>query len=305
MKPLFIIGSPRSGTSFLSSLLTPSSYGAPFETQIFIKYNQKLPEYGNLNIFQNFQKLIADITQERPVQQWKIDLNIQEFYQQLNNGNITFNAILNEICLQVSTKTGKKSWGDKTPHYINQIKTINQLFPDAKYLYIIRDGRDVACSLLKKPWGPNNFYTCAVNWQHSNKENSILKTLENNGQLFKIKYEDLLDNTTNISKEIYLFLNETYPEEAITPLLVKTKKGNYYKWRKKMSPRQVDIFNSCAREALELHGYDIPQRKKHLNFFTRLFFLIHDKILYIKHMFIMNVIDGIKIKYFGKQPFSE
>ena len=305
MKPLFIIGSPRSGTTFLSSLLKPSSYGAPFETQFFIKYNQKLPMYGDLNIFQNLEKLIEDISKERPVQQWEIALNTQEIYQQLNKENITFNAVLNQICLKVSAKKGKISWGDKTPQYIDKIETINHLFPEAKYLYIIRDGRDVARSLLKKPWGPNNFYTCAVKWKNSNKENSTLKILEKNGQLLKIKYEDLLDDTINISEKIYLFLNEAYPVKEITPLLIKTRKGNYYKWREKMSAGQLAIYNSCAGETLKLHGYDAPQQQKHLNLFTKLFFLMHDKILYLKHMFIMNVIDGIKIKYLGKQPFSE
>ena len=72
--PIFIIGCPRSGTSLLARFLEPTIYGAPIETHFITKYKKKLSNYGELENFENFNKLLNDILKERPVMQWKINI---------------------------------------------------------------------------------------------------------------------------------------------------------------------------------------------------------------------------------------
>ena len=83
MQNLFIIGSPRSGTTFLASLLKPTRFGAPFETQFILKYLAKLPEYGDIHQPAVFKRLVADICKERAIAQWQVDIDAATLLSQL------------------------------------------------------------------------------------------------------------------------------------------------------------------------------------------------------------------------------
>ena len=72
---LFILGSPRSGTTFLASLLRPTAYGSPFETQFILKYHNKLDSYGDITQLCNLTRLINDISKERAIAQWGVKFN--------------------------------------------------------------------------------------------------------------------------------------------------------------------------------------------------------------------------------------
>lgn len=49
---------------------------------------------------------------------------------------------------------GKKYWVEKTPHTIMMAPFLYMLFPEMKYIHILREPKDTYCSLLKQPWGP-------------------------------------------------------------------------------------------------------------------------------------------------------
>jgi hypothetical protein len=52
-------------------------------------------------------------------------------------------------------RRGKPRWGDKTPEYGHHMIRIRGLLPAARFIHIIRDGRDVACSLRNMWWDPS------------------------------------------------------------------------------------------------------------------------------------------------------
>ena len=151
VSPVFIIGCPRSGTTLLARFLQPTHYGSPVETHFITKYYEKIPKYGALKKKQNFMLLMKDILSERPIMQWKLDIDIEEFWAGLKRYD--YREIIDRLCMMRFTSKGKTSWGDKTPIYILDLEIIYRLFPDAKYLYIVKDGRDVALSLMQVPWG--------------------------------------------------------------------------------------------------------------------------------------------------------
>jgi protein-tyrosine sulfotransferase len=52
------------------------------------------------------------------------------------------------LCMQ---KAGKVRWAEKTPRNIGRIADIFRCFPEARFVHVLRDGRDVACSLRTHP----------------------------------------------------------------------------------------------------------------------------------------------------------
>ena len=303
-KQIFVLGAPRSGTTFLSSLLKNTSFNAPVETHFITKYHKRLSSYGNIRSRDNFDSLVKDILSERPVQQWKLNLDISQLYEDLPE-DFTYADIVNGIILKRKVLQGNHKWGDKTPHYLGDLSILMDLFPEAKYIYIVRDGRDVALSLLEKPWGPNNIYKCAEYWSRLNNQQPLIDDLRNRGQLHFVKYEELLDNTRACILDIYGFLGETISEADLSSLSQSVQSNNYDKWKTDMTATQLRIFEAIAKNDLATFGYQVVNQDPKVTPLETFFFQVHEKVHRAWFLFDANVIDGFKIKYLGKEPFNE
>lgn len=63
----------------------------------------------------------------------------------------------------VAQEAGKPAWIEQTPPNVVAAETLHAIFPRMKLIHMIRDGRDVACSVVRKPWGPSSV-TSAIGW---------------------------------------------------------------------------------------------------------------------------------------------
>jgi hypothetical protein len=59
---------------------------------------------------------------------------------------------------------GKPRWGDKTPPYLHRMQLIQRLLPEARFVHLIRDGRDVALSHQGLWFGPTSVRAAARWW---------------------------------------------------------------------------------------------------------------------------------------------
>lgn len=302
---VFILGAPRSGTTFLASLLGETRFGPPYETHFIPKYYDCLDTFGDLNDFNNFHKLVSQILQERSMMQFNADLDISKAFTQLSP-NITYRDLVNYICLQPNLNKGLHAWGDKTPWYTLRLDVLVDLFPDAKFIYIYRDGRDVALSLLQKPWGPNNIYSCAQLWHdYSTAHRELFESLENENKLLTIPYENILNDAQKAIHKIYQFLGCEISTDEINALQRTTKTNNAFKWKSVLTAKQRAVFESVAGTELKKHGYEVNNTNTRLLPFESSFYLLHEQICKWIFLFNHNIIDGIKIKFFGKKPFNE
>jgi hypothetical protein len=81
--------------------------------------------------------------------------------------------------------------------------------------------------------------------------------------------------------------------------------GNSSKWKTKMTSKQIEIYEATAKKSLLFHQYELINTRSKVSVFQVFGYKVHHQFVYAKHMFVMNVIDGIKIKFFGKKPFNE
>lgn len=301
---LFILGAPRSGTTFLSSLLANTRYGVPVETQVVTKYYKKLANYGDLSGYAEFSALMRSIMRERAIMQWKLDINIQEFYAGIQD-DVSYPSILNKLFSIRRDEISKFAWGDKTPHYLGDVDIIDSVFPNAKYIYIVRDGRDVALSLLQKEWGPNNIYACAKYWSWLNRESNTIKKLRQNNQLYFIKYEDLLDNVEVSVKTLYSFLNEEVDDLTIRQLTSNTIVNNKQKWKSMLTERQIAVFESVAGETLRKFDYSLSTAINKLPKIVQWYYSFHNFFIRQFYLIKLNIYDGFRIRFLGAEPFDQ
>jgi len=96
-------------------------------------------------------------------------------------------------------------WGDKTPGYIKNMREIQTYLPEARFVHLIRDGRDVALSVLKQDWGPQTVEAAAEKWR-----SRVLRGRAQQpylGFYMEVKFEDLVLHTERELRRICEFID--------------------------------------------------------------------------------------------------
>lgn len=209
-KPIFIIGNPRSGTSLLRLMLNnhpdvliPPECG--FIQWWYKKYKKfnKIP----LNTFLN------DLLSSKKIETWNLDRKSLFLYLKQNDIS-NYPNLCAHICkfYGLSKNRKCKRWGDKNNYYVNHMSLIHENYPQAFYLFIIRDIRDVVCSYraiksikLKSAYLPRLPYEIediVDDWNHNNeKVLSFLAKIPDDRKKI-LKYEDLVLNPEKKMREV-------------------------------------------------------------------------------------------------------
>ena len=147
--PVFIVGCPRSGTSFLYHLLLSAGGFAEFRTQMNV-FDVLEPIYGDLGILNNKKEMMKEWLQSKAFAVSGLDA--EEVKAKVLSDCGGAGDFLRIVMDMIAQKQGVKRWIDSTPTNIPHMPRIVKEFPDARIIHIIRDGRDVALSLDKREW---------------------------------------------------------------------------------------------------------------------------------------------------------
>jgi hypothetical protein len=147
--PVFIVGCPRSGTSFLYHLLLSGGGFASFHTQMNV-FDVLEPIYGDLSVTKNKKAMLREWLRSRAFEISGLSANEIEakVMAECNNGSDFIRTVMNDV----ASKQGVDRWIDSTPTNIPHMLRISRDFPEARFIHIIRDARDVALSLEKRAW---------------------------------------------------------------------------------------------------------------------------------------------------------
>jgi hypothetical protein len=147
--PVFIVGCPRSGTSYLYHLLLSAGGFAEFRTQMNV-FDVLEPVYGNLGIARNKTRMMSEWLRTKA---FKVSgLQAGEIKEKVLSECQSAGEFLQIVMEEIARSQGVDRWIDSTPTNIPHLLRIKKDFPDARILHIIRDGRDVALSLDKRGW---------------------------------------------------------------------------------------------------------------------------------------------------------
>lgn len=275
--PVFVIGMPRSGTTLLSVMLNSHSQLAISpETHYFTKYKHIGDMIINTSDKAVKRKLISQLLQSQEVADMKFSSSeMTDIAESLTHDmELTHAKILGTILRQYAAKQGKERWGEKTPGHYRFVPIIKANFPDAKFISILRDPRDISLSLRKVPWSSNNIFHHAWHWkQYVRLSNRY--ALQYKEHYLEVKYEDLLSNPTKVVRSICNFLNlpfenqmlafhekgalnfdparEPWKKKAAQPL----DPSNMMKWLRAMPPEEVKVAELLASKELKLMGYPV------------------------------------------------
>lgn len=187
-----------------------------------------------------------------------------------------FFRIADAYCRRLGRRVGPEDvlyFGDKTPEHTSRLNWIREVFPDAKILFLYRDGRDVALSLSTVPWIRCTVYGGMLIWLYYYR---FLKRemLSSSSNVLFVRYEDVVFGPQEQFERILDFLGLGYepqvaegwgnregiPERelwwkgrALEPI----RPDRVGLWRRQLSEREVEELERLAGGALDELGYEL------------------------------------------------
>lgn len=270
LTPFFIFGSPRSGTSLLSRMIDSHEHlVVPNESLIFKMFSSFIHCYGDLSRLENQRVLLQDILATRVIGYWQPRPDFETV-----SGLITrpgFAGVIEALICSTAKDKDLQAWGEKSPGHVFYWNEIKREFPQAKVIHIVRDGRDVASSIINARMGPKTYYAAAQMWRDYLAQIEAIKQDCAADQFIEMRYESLLANPQRDLQKICDLLGVTYSDSMLNffekdtnyqtdktnlenlrkPLIA----DNQEKWRQNLSPQDLQEFETVAGDFLSRFGY--------------------------------------------------
>ncbi len=289
---IFMLGCPRSGTTFLNDLVRKEmDVGFAAELQMIPKYYRKLQRYGDLNSKDNFVRLVRDMLQEpyfailenNYSKMMKREISISEERILGNAPEFSLAGAVYGILKSTADVLDKKYVGNKHLAMLLHLDWLEELFPNCRVIHVIRDGRDCALSLEKMRWGHTNAYAAARFWARHIINGNILKSKLPPHRYLETRYEDFLRNPDEEASRLWNFIHSQDEErrnpDSFSHITASVKSGNCFKWKEKMPEKDIAIFQAEAGEQLKEYGYEIvPVTGTGLNVFQKWYYALENQV---------------------------
>jgi hypothetical protein len=186
--PIFIVGSPRSGTSLLRLILDshPAIACGP-ETHVLADLDDSLGRHWDRLARYGLEKTY-----------W------HEAYRE------TFGRFQADY----AARKGKARWADKTPSYAQHLEFVTALFPDAQVIHVIRDARHVTASALSR-WGWRRAWAIPETWRESVEMARTFGLGAEPGRYREVRFEQLVGATEDTLRGVFEWLDESWDARVL------------------------------------------------------------------------------------------
>lgn len=213
----FLMCSERAGSNFITKILNAhSNICGPAIKHIVNPVARNLFRYEPIDIEENWKELLEDINGLLNVNFsiWKSSFTLKKLTDMAPVGDIQ--TLLKNIFYEEAKQHNKQHVFVKENHTYEFLPFLLFHFPDSKYVYQVRDPRDMALSWKKSLVHPGGVINGARQWKHDQQQ--FLKNYNELRKLNKavlIKYEDLISKSHKEIERVVQFLGFTYEPEMM------------------------------------------------------------------------------------------
>jgi hypothetical protein len=264
----FIVGSARSGTTLLRLMMNAHpEVAVPPESRFIVELWRGREQVG-------VDAWLDELEGHPRFQTWQLDIDAVR--DQLGPAPIVPYPVAVEAAYRAyAAARSKPRWGDKTPRYIEHIPLLASLFDAARFVHIVRDGRNVALSYADVPFGPKTIGRAADLWASRVRAGMRAGQALGDQRVLEIRYEDLVGDPQGLAKtaaRLCSFLRLEFHPDMLDHVRharhdVLPRAGRYNprvtqqaqpatrSWESEMSLAEVEVFEAVAGATLSQLGY--------------------------------------------------
>lgn len=261
-----ILGTGRSGTEYLVHLMrTCFGIGFPSEPKFIQNFYHQLKSTGELNDVSDMADWAQRIVDTQSIQHLQSirgrTISPQEILDRARYGNTYASLMYGFLELVAELRDETPHLGYKDPKDVDAIPILLEVFPSAKLINIIRDGRDVASSFRRFTWGPKNHFTAARYWKHG-VDQSRIDGANAGDRYLELRYEDLVLESETTTERIVNFMDylphvRGKGDEFLEMLNTTKKLSSINRWKSDTRDSEIRVFESVAGDTLEELGYEL------------------------------------------------
>jgi len=266
--PAIVLGVSRSGTTLLKAMLDRHSELAIPTESYFVP--QLWDRHGAAPDRDAF---LDDVGRLERIAEWGLT---REAVAARLPARPTFAQAIAAIYGAYAAARGKPRYGDKTPAYMEHLGLLDRAFPGARYVHIVRDGRDAGLSFLamrRRPrfnWArPRSLAAFAAAWRQEVQAARRFGATRAAGRYLELRYEDLVAEPDRRLRDVCEFLDLAYEPAMLEyhrdadpaqlqdhPRLAAPPTRDVRRWRDEMTAPDQALFEAIAGDLLAALGYE-------------------------------------------------
>jgi hypothetical protein len=306
--PVFIVGCHRSGTSYLYHSILSSGDFAVYRSDSGV-WDRVIPMFGDLSVLRNRKRMIKVWLRSKLFRRTGLDAEQIEskILAECRNGG----DFLRIVMVEIARIQNVNRWAAWAPDNIFYIPKIKRELPNALFIHIIRDGRDVATVLDKKGWikplpgdRRHSLLVAGVYWEWM-----VRRGREHGRRIgpdyIEVRYEDLISRPHETFALLGNFIGHDLDYDHIKQIGIGTvadpnstfkvestfQEGQFNpvgRWKKKLSPFQAEKLENLIGPMLDELSYPREAPNSHsashleLAILRRLYFSYFDSRLWLK-----------------------
>lgn len=268
----FIVGCGRSGTTLLRAMLDSHPLLAiPPESYFVVPMLRASPAVGSspAGITQALERAVGGAS----FGEWGLSPETaKQAVLATRPGSVA--EALSALYRHYAATRGKPIAGDKTPYHVRHVALLAGYLPTARFIHIIRDGRDVVPSLMAMPFGPDRFERAVLYWKRDVEAGRHAGRSIGPDRYLEVRYEELVADPSRVLTQVTTFLGLDFDKEMLAyhrrseDVLSGLRRSSHLRgvaqppvvglrdWRIAMNPDQLARFEALAGHTLAALGYD-------------------------------------------------
>jgi hypothetical protein len=274
MQPFpFFVGCGRSGTTLVRAMFdSHPEMAIPHESHFIVPLARGRSRYERPEGFAT-ETFVADLVQHPWFSRWGLaEDEVRESLR--SNPPADCPEAIRRLFTLYARRRSKPRYADKTPGYVNHLSLLAAFLPEARFVHVIRDGREVALSLLEMEWGPTSFRDAAFYWKERVERGRRTGGRLGSERYREVRYEELVRDPEARLRELCAFVGVPFDstmlryhdraEDVVTAAEFPHRHRRLFlppteglrDWRRQMSLEELARFEAVAGGLLSELGYE-------------------------------------------------
>lgn len=266
----FIVACGRSGTTMLRIMFEQHpDMAIPPESYFPVSFWRRRSRYerdGGVDM----GALAEDLVEHDRFRAW--GLRLDSVKEHLRGSAPDYAEAIRRVYALYAGSRGRSRYGDKTPPFLMHMGMLAEQFPEARFIHLVRDGRDVVLSLREQSFAPSSFAGAADYWRGRVTRARRAGEALGPSRYREVRYEDLVADPEPALRELCEFVELefraemlAYGEGSLSDIAVgqevrsaalQPPTRGTRDWRTQMSKRQLAVVEAVAGDELEAFGYE-------------------------------------------------